>query len=218
MTNKLALILVLALLPLSACAEDFVEGTHYTRISDLPTPAEPKLTEFFSFYCHNCFAFETEFLPQIKSGLNNDIRFETKHVDFMNSDIGTEVMRSLAVIHQLDSAEALKLAMFSAIQGEEAAGGHDHGAPGHEHAPAINNRDDIKKVFAEHGVSADRYDELADNAASNEKLALWREQQDLFKVSSVPAFIVNDRYAVNLRQMRTVEQLTELINYLSTRK
>lgn len=218
MSKKLALVLILALLPLSACAEEFVEGTHYTRISEQPASKEPKLTEFFSFYCHNCFAFETQYLPQIKSGLNDTIRFETKHVDFMNSEIGTEVMRSLAVIHQLGSPEAMKLAMFNAIQGEDAAGGHDHSAPGHEHEPTINNRDDIKKVFAEHGVSASQYDALADNAISDEKLALWRAQQTQFQVASVPAFIVNDKYQVNLRQMRTVEQITELINYLSTKQ
>jgi hypothetical protein len=222
MIKKFALALALAISPLAGCAENapspFIEGTHYTMVTDGPASAEPKLTEFFSFYCHNCFAFETQYMAEIKAGLDEGIRFETKHVDFMNSEIGTEVMRSLAVIQQLGSPGALQLAMFNAIQGEEAAAGHDHSAPGHEHEPTINNRADIQKVFAEHGISASMYDTMADNAITNEKLALWRAQQNQFQVASVPAFIVNDKYAINLRQMRTVEQIAELVNYLAAKK
>ncbi|MBV7315844.1 thiol:disulfide interchange protein DsbA/DsbL [Shewanella sp. NIFS-20-20] len=218
MIKKLALALTLAISPLATYAADFVEGTHYTQITNQPASAEPKLTEFFSFYCHNCFAFETQYMPVIKPRLDKSIQFETKHVDFMNSEIGTEVMRALAVIHQLDQSEKLNIAMFNAIQGEDAANGHDHSAPGHKHEPSITSRDDIKKVFAEHGISASQYDALADNAITNEKLALWRAEQNKFKIQSVPAFIVNDKYAVNLGQMRTLSEMVELINYLSTKK
>ncbi|QDF66147.1 thiol:disulfide interchange protein DsbA/DsbL [Shewanella sp. SNU WT4] len=218
MIKKLALALTLAISPLATFAADFVEGTHYTVIPNQAASAEPKLTEFFSFYCHNCFAFETQYMPVIKPKLDKNIKFETKHVDFMNSEIGTEVMRSLAVIHQLNGAEALNIAMFNAIQGEEGANGHDHSAPGHAHEPSINNRDDIKKIFAAHGVSSKQYDALADNVITNEKLALWRSEQNQFKVQSVPAFIVNDKYAVNLGQMRSLSEMVELINYLSAQK
>lgn len=218
MIKQFTLALALAISPLAACSANFAEGTHYNVVSDQPASAEPKLTEFFSFYCHHCFAFETQYLPVIKPGLNDNIRFETKHVDFMNSDIGTEVMRSLAVIHQLDKSDEMKLAMFTAIQGEGGAGGHDHSAPGHTHEPGINSREDIRKVFAKHGVPASQYDSLADNAVSDEKLALWRNQQSQFQVQSVPTFIVNDKYAVNLGEVRNLQQMIDLINYLSDKK
>ncbi|MCL1090648.1 thiol:disulfide interchange protein DsbA/DsbL [Shewanella profunda] len=218
MIKPLTLAVALILAPLSAFAANFTEGTHYTQISDKAPSSEPKLTEFFSFYCHNCFNMETNYLPDIKANLNKKVAFDSKHVDFMNSDIGTEVMRSLAVIQVVDNKDALTHAMFAAIQGEAGANGHDHSAPGHKHEPQINSRDDIKQIFAKFGIDGAKYDELADNKSTNEKLALWRSQQDQFKVESVPTFIVNDKYAVNLSSIKTLDELIGLINYLAVEK
>lgn len=218
MIKPIALAVALIVAPFSTFAANFVEGTHYTQISDKAPSSEPKLTEFFSFYCHNCFNMETNYLPDIKANLNKGIAFDTKHVDFMNSDIGTEVMRSLAVIHELDNKDALTHAMFAAIQGEEGANGHDHSAPGHKHESQINNRDDIKQVFAKFGIDAAKYDKLADSKSTEEKLTLWRAQQNQFRVESVPAFIVNDKYAVNLSSIKTLDELIGLINYLAVEK
>lgn len=218
MIKPLALALALIITPLSTFAANFVEGTHYTQISDKAPSSEPKLTEFFSFYCHNCFNMETNYLPDIKANLNKQISFDNKHVDFMNSAIGTEVMRSLSVIQNLENKEAITFAMFAAIQGKEGANGHDHSAPGHKHEPQINSRDDIKQVFAQFGVDAAKYDELADSKSTDEKLALWRTQQEQFRVESVPAFIVNDKYAVKLNSINTLDELISLINYLAIEK
>ncbi|SIR30967.1 GlyGly-CTERM domain-containing protein [Shewanella morhuae] len=218
MIKQLALAVTLVITPLSSFAANFVEGTHYTQISTKAPSSEPKLTEFYSFYCHNCFNMETNYLPDIKANLNPKVSFDSKHVDFMNSDIGTEVMRSLAVIQSVDNKDALTHAMFSAIQGVEAQNGHDHSAAGHEHEQQINNRDDIKKIFAPLGVDAAQYDKIADSQSTNEKLALWRTQQNEFKIESVPAFIVNDKYAVNLSSIKTLDELIGLINYLAIEK
>ncbi|WP_445776914.1 thiol:disulfide interchange protein DsbA/DsbL [Shewanella sp.] len=218
MFKYLALAVTFAFAPISSFAAQFVEGQHYTQISNNMVPSEPKVTEFFSFYCHNCFNMESQYLPEIKKGLDKRVAFDSKHVDFMNSDLGTEVMRSLAVIHELDNKEALKMAMFGAIQGKDNNAGHDHSAAGHEHKSLINSRDDIKKVFAEFGVDAKQYDDVADSAATDKKLSLWRQQQVMYAVQSVPAFIVNDKYAINLNEMRTLDDIIGLINYLALEK
>lgn len=221
MIKPLALAVALIVTPISTFAANFIEGTHYTQVSDKAPSSEPKLTEFYSFYCHNCFNMETNYLPDIKANLNKQIRFDSKHVDFMNSAIGTEVMRSLAVIQNVDNVdnkEAITLAMFTAIQGEAGANGHDHSAPGHQHEPKINSRDDIKQVFAQFGIDSAKYDELADSKSTDEKLALWRAQQEQFQVESVPTFIVNDKYAVNLSNIKTLDELISLVNYLAIEK
>ncbi|MGL4712166.1 MAG: thiol:disulfide interchange protein DsbA/DsbL, partial [Shewanella sp.] len=221
MIKQLALAVTLVIAPLSTFAANFIEGTHYTQVSDKAPSSEPKVTEFYSFYCHNCFAMETNYLPAIKAKLNQNVQFDSKHVDFMNSKLGTEVMRSLAVIQDKDNLEnksALTHAMFTAIQGDEGADGHDHGAPGDKHESTINSRDDIKQVFAKFGIDGGQYDKLADSKETNEKLALWRSQQNQFRIDSVPAFIVNDKYTINLGSIRNVDELSALINYLAVEK
>jgi len=218
MIKYFAVALTLIAASFSTLATPFVAGKHYTQISNNMVTSTPKVTEFFSFYCHNCFNMETQYLSEIKAGLDESVSFDTKHVDFMNSDIGTEVMRSLAVIHEVDQAEKLNHAMFAAIQGNEGANGHDHQAQGHQHPSEINSRKDIQKVFNQFGVDSATYDSLADSSDTDKKLALWRKQQDQYKIDGVPAFIVNDKYAINMSEIRTLDELIELMNYLATTK
>ncbi|MCL1142415.1 thiol:disulfide interchange protein DsbA/DsbL [Shewanella gaetbuli] len=219
MFKHLALALTLAVAPLSTFAADFVEGKHYTQISNKVVPSEPKVTEFFSFYCHNCYNMETKYLPEIKAGLDKQVKFDTKHVDFMNSDIGTEVMRSLAVIQEFENKDEMKMAMFNAIQGKD-DGHHDHSAHdhSHNHEPQVNNRDDIKAVFSQFGIDSAKYDALADSEKTDKKLTLWRQQQIMYRVQSVPTFIVNDKYAINMNEMRTLDDLINVMNYLALKK
>lgn len=217
MIKKIALALTLTAASFSSIAADFIEGKHYVQISDKAPSTQPKLTEFFSFYCHNCSNMEMNYMADIKANINSNIQFDTKHVDYMRSDIGTEVMRSLAVIQALKVDKVMTKAMFKAIQGENAGHGHDHGAPGDDHSPTLNSRDDIKKVFAANGIDTSKYDELADSKETNAKLALWRAQQEEFSINGVPAFVVNDKYKVDMSQIRSLGQLIELINFLSTK-
>jgi protein-disulfide isomerase len=216
MIKHITFALILAVAPLSSFAAQFIEGKHFTTVSDKAPSTTPKLTEFYSFYCHNCFNMETQYLSDIKANLKPGVNFDSKHVDFMNSDIGTEVMRSLAVIQTLGVEDKMIHAMFTAIQGDESANGHGHD---HDHSahdkPEINNRADIKKVFADKGIDISRYDEIADSKAIDDKINLWRSQQQEFRIQSVPTFVVNDKYAVNLSEMRTLGELIDLINYLA---
>ncbi|MBR9729462.1 thiol:disulfide interchange protein DsbA/DsbL [Shewanella intestini] len=217
MIKHIALALTLAVAPLSTFAAQFIEGKHYTQISDRVAPTEPKVTEYFSFYCHNCLNMETQYLPFIKTQLDSKVAFENKHVDYMNNDLGTEVMRSLVVINTLpEKKHDLTLAMFGAIQGD----GHDHshGAHDHKHKSEINSRDDIKKVFAQHGIDSAAYDKIADSEQTDKTLSQWRQEQVMYGVSSVPSFVVNDKYMINMNEMRSLEQISELMNYLALQK
>ncbi|MBT1443742.1 thioredoxin domain-containing protein [Shewanella sp. JM162201] len=219
MLKRFTLAAAIAALPLTGFASEFVEGKHFVQISDNAPSETPKLTEFFSFYCHNCFNMEVMYLPTIKKQLNQDVTFDTKHVDFMNSEIGTEVMRSLAVIQQSGNKPELVHAMFAAIQGEEGGQGHhDHSAPGHKHEPGIETAADIKAVFAKHGIDEAAYDKLAYSKDTDAKLELWRKQQQEFKIQSVPSFVVNDKYMINLQEIKTLEELSALVNFLAIEK
>lgn len=217
MFKHIALALTLAVAPISSFAAQFIEGQHYTQVSTQPASSEPKITEYFSFYCHSCYNMETKYLPFIKAHLNQEISFENKHVDFMNSEIGTEVMRSLAVMNETDKKQELALAMFGAIQGED-DGHHDHSAHGHKHESKVNSREDIQAVFANFGIDAATYDKMADSEATNQALSQWRQEQVMYRVQSVPSFVVNDKYMINMNEMRSLEQMVELFNYLALKK
>ncbi|GGI70530.1 thiol:disulfide interchange protein DsbA/DsbL [Shewanella gelidii] len=215
MFKNITLALAITFVSFTSYAANFVEGMHYVQVTEKPATKQPKLTEFFSFYCHNCYNMEANYIADIKANLNKNIQFDTKHVDYMNSEIGTEVMRSLAVINHLKLGSTMNQAMFAAIQGEGAQHGHNHGAPGDDHTPKINNRDEIKAVFKKYGIDTEQYDAIADSPETDAKLALWRSQQREFYIDGVPSFVINDKYKVNMDSIRTLGQLIDLINFLS---
>ncbi|TCN81373.1 DsbA family protein [Shewanella fodinae] len=212
MLKPILVAVVISVASLSAQAADFIEGKHYTQIADKGS-ATPNVSEFFSFYCPHCYQMSQKYLPFIKANLKPGVAFESKHVDFMNSDLGTEVMKSLAVMEQLGLEKQLAHEMFAAIQGDA-----DHSQAGHQHQSTINSRDDIKAIFAKAGVAAAKYDEVADSSAVNDTIKLWRKQQNDFRIDSVPTFIVNDKYMINLSEMHSVKDLVDVINYLATEK
>ena len=201
--------LVLATASLSAHATDFVEGKHYVQVADKASDS-PKVTEYFSFYCPHCYQMSTKYLNFIKAKIDPKISFDDAHVDFMNSSIGTEVMRSLAVMKKLGVEKELAHKMFAAIQGDQ---------PGaHNHASTINSRDDIKKVFATAGIDGAKYDEVADSSETTDMINSWRSEQNQFQVDSIPTFIVNDKYRINMEEIRSVADLTDLIDFLANKK
>ncbi len=206
-------VLMLAGASFAAHATDFVEGKHYTQVANKASDS-PKVTEYFSFYCPHCYNMSNKYLNFIKAKIDPSIKFDDAHVDFMNSSIGTEVMRSLAVMKTLGVEKELLPKMFAAIQGDN-AGAHDHS---HPHPTTINNRDDIKQVFASAGIDAAKYDEVADSSATTDTINRWRQEQNSYQVESIPTFIVNDKYRINMDEIRSVADLTELIDYLATKK
>ncbi|TKB50985.1 thiol:disulfide interchange protein DsbA/DsbL [Ferrimonas sediminicola] len=217
MSKRIALALALMCAPLATWAAQFVEGTHYMVVSDKPATETPVIKEFFSLYCGHCYNMEKRYLPLIKPGLDKSIDFQQAHVDFMNSEIGTEVILSLAVMQEMGVEDKVKKPLFGIL-----AGGDHHHGPGEAHDPEtedqIKTRSDIKKVFTDNGVDVADYDKIAASDAVKSKVTAWMMDQQKFRIQSVPTFVVNDKYMINMSQIRTLSELTELMNYLATEK
>ncbi|TKB55014.1 thiol:disulfide interchange protein DsbA/DsbL [Ferrimonas aestuarii] len=214
MSKRIALALALAIAPLSSWAAQFVEGTHYTVVSQGPATEKPTIKEFFSLYCHNCETMEKRYLPLIKPGLDKSIDFQQGHVNWKQDHINTEVALSLAVMQEMGVADKVKKPMFDALIVP-----HNHG-PGehHENEDKVKNRDDIKAVFTAAGVDVADYDKIAESTQVKKKIMTWMLEQQKFQIQSVPTFIVNDKYMINMGSIQTLGQLTDLMNWLATQK
>ncbi|GLS82925.1 thiol:disulfide interchange protein DsbA/DsbL [Paraferrimonas haliotis] len=202
-------------------AGQFVQGKHYFTVSDKSATATPQITEFFSFYCHNCYNMETQYLPFIKAHIDPSIEFKTAHVDFMRSEIGYEVIRSLAVMQQMGITSELMPTMFATIQADDDGGhhhGHDHGDNADALDIKVNSRDDIKAIFAAKGYDVTQYDSMADSDQTNATMKKWAEQEKAFGIRSVPGFVVNEKYAINMSEIRSLEEFAALINFLALHK
>ncbi len=79
--KKLFALLTTLLVSLSIHAAQFEEGKYY-KVLDRPHSENPKVMEFFSFYCPHCHEFEP-IVEQLAAQLPAGTEFQRVHVSFM---------------------------------------------------------------------------------------------------------------------------------------
>jgi thiol:disulfide interchange protein DsbA len=202
---KKALLVAFALLvaPMAAMAATFEEGVNYTVINQGPGTAKPEVTEFFSFYCPHCYNFAKAQIPAIKAGLAENVAFNQNHVDFINGNMGVEMSRAFSVAHQLKVDEKMETAIFSAI---------------HDKKQHFTNRDDVKAIFVANGVDGKAFDAAANSFMVNAQMSKMKRDTQNAKISGVPALVVNGKYRIETASIKSMDELLELINYLTEKK
>ncbi|WP_035387267.1 thiol:disulfide interchange protein DsbA/DsbL [Ferrimonas senticii] len=214
--KKLIAAVCLSMASVSAWAADFREGLHYYDVNPNGSTLEPTVTEFFSLYCGNCYNMESKYLPMIVPDIEKrGIKFEQKHVNFSRDEQGVNMVRAFVIMTQLPENKPLKDKLFELNHAKD----HDHSAHVAAGEPepekTLKTMADIRKVFVEFGVDGAKFDELANSDFTNNSVKMWDRQQSQFRIESIPTFIVNNRYQVNMGSIRTVDELIEMMDYLS---
>jgi len=204
--KKCSAIFFVALLGLSmsACSQvKWLEGTHYTKISDVASE-QKNVKEYFSFWCPHCYQAEP-FMKELAKRLNKDTTFIKVHVNFMGflpqaaQDAGTiALMSARANGNEAAFADAL----FNAI---------------HVERLTLNTLEDFAAIYAS---SNDKGSPLKDAASTFAVKSLVKTNNAYMTeyrphLKGVPAIIVNDQYAVALGSGLNMDELVELINWLS---
>lgn len=187
----------------NAQVELWQEGKHYKVISDTKT-AKPEVTEFFSFWCPACFRAEP-LVKQIKSQLPDGVAFNKIHVNFMGM-AGPQTQNDATMAMQIGRAlkkeDAMNGAIFDYI---------------HRQRSVITDLSDLRSIFVVNGVDGEQFDKLAKSFSvrslvkrNNDKLAEFREH-----VSGVPNFIVNGKYQATFTRDMNVQQMIDLVIWLT---
>lgn len=207
MKKILLTLLVTLFIPLQACAqEQWVEGTHYVIVGEEVT-AKPQILEFFSYWCPHCFQFEP-LVKSIKSKVAKDVEFSKIHVNFMgftSPQIQEEATRAMMVARALKQEDVLNTAIFNYI---------------HVQRSSISSLKDLKNIFIVNGVDPEEFDKLAKSFGvnnmfqkNNKTIAQYRDH-----LSAVPSFIVNGKYQAKFAPGMTMDDIVELIVWLSKQK
>lgn len=184
----------------------FKEGTHYEVISKTAS-SQPNVTEFFSFYCPHCYKFEFV-AKQLEKDLPENATFKKSHVDFMRTTSAATqqaLSRALIVAEKFDVGHKMVNAIFVHI---------------HKEKKNFSNEADIRQLFVDNGIDGDKFDKAMKSfsvkgAASKMKKA----QNDLGpKLTGVPMFVVNDKYKVLGRELKSMEDYQELVQFLLAKK
>lgn len=194
---------ILLSLPAVASAQSlWQEGTHYNVISEKASD-DKRIREVFSFWCPHCYTFEAIAI-QLKSKLPGDVTFTKAHVNFMGTtspEVQDDATKAMIAAKAMKKADEFNEALFEAI---------------HKQRKNITGMDDILDIYSAAGGDSEKLGKMAKSfgvrslVAKNNKLTRG--------VSSVPTFIVNDKYQAVYGRTMTPDQFIELLLWLTTQK
>ncbi len=194
------------LLPLAANAAKYEEGKHYSVVPG-QTTNNPEVREYFSYYCPHCRNFEP-YLTDIANSLPESTELKKTHVDFMgytSPEIQGMLSTGLAVAEKTGLAKKFSAEAFSYIQTQR---------------KSISNIEDVKKIYIAAGGDGATFDKGIKSFAIRGQVKRNKKEQDKLSkgryVSSVPAFVVNGKYVINGKELKSIDEYKEIITYLLT--
>lgn len=184
----------------------WVNGTHYNIVAD--TASEQKeVIEYFSFWCPACYRFEM-IIDEIKPQLANDVAFRKVHVNFMSfttQEIQEQATKAMLIGRSLGTEELMNAAIFAHI---------------HEQGQKIEGLNDLKQIFISYDIPAVDFESTLSNAELTDTFKRNNNDISEFKehLQSVPNIIVNGKYQAIFTREMTVQDIVDLVNWLSQQK
>lgn len=181
--------MMMTVLSLSVNAADtkYVEGEHYTQISQ-KTSMKPEVREYFSFYCPHCYKFGP-ILGSVKKELPSGVSFKLNHINFMSSaskKVQLLLTKSMSAAQQMKMEKEFVAAIFDRI---------------HVQKKPISSQKDIRDIFIAKGADGKKFDKLLKSFSVNSRFKLMQKNEDVMlssmALTSVPTVIINGKYRIN---------------------
>jgi len=201
MKKVFALLLGMILLPLTAQAIEYKEGTHYQVVKQTAT-ATPEVMEFFSFYCGHCAKFEP-LMANLKANLADGVELKKNHVDFLGREMGPQLTRAYAAAEMLQVEDKVSEILFDLI---------------HTQHKAVNGEEGILAVFKKAGISQEEAQSALQSFPTSGLASQMRRDTETFAIRGVPTVIVNGKYKVNTGSIKSEKEFIALVNFLTQKK
>lgn len=180
-------------------SDKFNEGEHY-QVLNTAQSANTKVVEFFSYYCPFCYNFEP-IVAELKQALPSGIKVQKVPVSFHGGKMAPAVQRAHAMAVTLNVEEQFTPLLFTQI---------------HQQRQPPADRAALRALFSKAGVTARQFDANFDSMPVTAMVADFDQAIEQAAVRSVPSFIINDKYQVNISAVSSQQQFNALVNYLLT--
>ncbi|WP_240221772.1 thiol:disulfide interchange protein DsbA/DsbL [Rheinheimera hassiensis] len=182
-------------------SETFNENEHY-KVLEIPISASPKVVEFFSYYCPFCYNFEP-IVAELKQALPAGITVQKIPVSFHGGKMAPTIQRAHAMAVSLTVEEQFTPLLFTQI---------------HQQRQPPADRAALKALFNKAGINGKQFDANFDSMPVTAMVADFDQAIEQAAVRSVPSFIINDKYLVNISAVSSQQQFNALINHLLSLK
>ncbi|MEO3879656.1 thiol:disulfide interchange protein DsbA/DsbL [Rheinheimera fenheensis] len=182
---------------LSFANDSFKQGEHYQLLATPPS-SKAQVVEYFSYYCPFCYNFEP-IVAELKKALPEGTPLNKVPVSFLGGNMAATIQRAHATAELLQVEDAFAAALFNQI---------------HQQRKAPQSRGDITKLFASIGVEQPQLDAEFNSMVVNSMITQYDAEVSAAGIRSVPSFVVNNKYLVNISAVSSQEQFNALVNYL----
>lgn len=193
----------------------FSEGTDY-QLLEKPIPnAENTLIKVFSYDCPFCYKYDKAVTPKVVPQLPDDVTFRPFHLK-TKGKYGEQGTQLFAVLLAKDQANGLsdkelygdksllkkaKMAYYQAY--------HDKKERWDAGAEAF-----LKTGLDAVGMSKAEFEEGLKDPQAQALIAEWEASYDVAKVQGIPGFVVNGKYLIFTKSIKSVDGMLQLINEL----
>lgn len=198
--KKFWLALAGMILAFSASAAQITEDKQYVTLKH-PVAGEPRVLEFFSFYCSHCYQFEVvlHMADRVKEKLPEGVKMTKYHVEFLGP-LGKELTQAWAVATALGVEDKITIPMFDAVQKTQ----------------TVRTVDDIRKVFVDAGVPGEDYDAAKNSFIVKSLIAQQQKAAADLQLKGVPAMFIDGKYQLLPQGMDTSSMDAFVRQYIDT--
>lgn len=156
------------------------EGKEYRKLA-APLASQPKVVEFFSFYCGPCYQFVENYpvAEAINGFLPENEKVVKYHVSAMGS-LGSELTEAWAIAMVMGKTHELEKPLFEAVGNKR-----------------LNTITDIQDVFAKFGIDTSAYEQACQSTQVKDVIARQNDALGSFAVRGTPSFYINGKYQIN---------------------
>tara|TARA_R110001583_G_scaffold126384_2_gene277928 strand:- start:123 stop:770 length:648 start_codon:yes stop_codon:yes gene_type:complete len=206
LVSTLAVSLLLSI-SFNSFSAKFEEGQHYKVVAEKKT-STPELTEYFSYYCPTCRAYEP-YLEGFKKVMPERAKFNKVHVDFMghtSQEIQFMLAKALIIAEKTGLDNQFSAAIFKYLQTDRAT---------------ITNEKDLRNIFVLSGGEGKKFDQGMKSFSVISQAKAEKKIQDKLsenrQLTSVPAMVVNGKYLIDSKSLdrnNFFAEYNELVAYL----
>jgi protein-disulfide isomerase len=213
-TARKLIIASCALMSLSAVA--FTEGTDY-MVLEKPIPdAQGTLIKIFSYDCPFCYKYDKAVTPGVMQKVGDVVKFVPFHLE-TKGKYGVAASELFAVLIQKDQAAGVPLlddkSLFKKAKFAYYGAYHD------KKERWDGGVDDFLKTGLDAvGMSKEEFETAKQDPKVQEMIKRWKDYAyDPAKVQGVPAFVVNGKYLIYTKSIRSVDGMADLVKELASK-
>lgn len=214
---KLAVFFSTACLVSLGASSAAVEGTDYVVLQKPMINAEGKLTKVFSYDCPFCYKYDVgvdpKVLPRVEKELGlafNPVHLETK------GKYGRVASEFLAMCMLKDKAAGVPIEDKASLF-KKAKDAVYHAYHRKAERWSAGEAAFIKTLTDATGISADEFQKAKNDPEVKRICDEWKTSYDVAKIQGIPAYVVNGKYLIMTKSIRSLDGFFETIKELKAK-